>query len=391
MGEPPFTAAELAEFKAYHSAHYVFGVVVEVYGALLTAASLVWLRRWWSASERLVAWLQSKAPALPVLARVMRRVWGGDGWAQALGFAAMLVVVNAVAFFPFDLYFGFVREKAYGLATESLVTFLVDYLKMMGLGSAALTAVVLGLFGLARRFERWWLVMAVVCSALLLVSAAIDPYRSRLYFEQQPLPAGELRERIGALMAKAGIEVGEVVVEQTSTKTVRLQAYFAGQGPTRTIVLSDSLLEQMAVDQVLAAVAHEAGHVKEPRWPGYLGSVLALTGFLALVEWLMRRAAARGWWGITGRGDVRVLPLVLTVFWLSTSLVAPVSAWFQRERELAADRFGLELTHDAGAFRRMLTTAARVNKMDPTPPAWVVLRGWSHPPISKRLERVGED
>ena len=32
--------------------------------------------------------------------------------------------------------------------------------------------------------------------------------------------------------------------------------------------------------------------------------------------------------------------------------------------------------------------AARVNKMDPDPPAWVVLKGWSHPPSRERLEAV---
>jgi STE24 endopeptidase len=33
----------------------------------------------------------------------------------------------------------------------------------------------------------------------------------------------------------------------------------------------------------------------------------------------------------------------------------------------------------------MLRKAARVNKMDPSPPRWVVLRSWSHPPIMDRL------
>jgi STE24 endopeptidase len=33
----------------------------------------------------------------------------------------------------------------------------------------------------------------------------------------------------------------------------------------------------------------------------------------------------------------------------------------------------------------MLVKAARVNKMDPEPPRWVVLKGMSHPPIGERL------
>jgi STE24 endopeptidase len=36
----------------------------------------------------------------------------------------------------------------------------------------------------------------------------------------------------------------------------------------------------------------------------------------------------------------------------------------------------------------MLVKAARVNKMDPEPPRWVVLKGHGHPPIGERLAAI---
>ena len=65
-------------------------------------------------------------------------------------------------------------------------------------------------------------------------------------------------------------------------------------------------------------------------------------------------------------------------------------AGFSREgeRERAADRYALELTQDPAAFRRMLVKAARVNKMDPEPPRWAVLKGYSHPPLGERLAAI---
>ena len=387
MADAFLTTAELADIKAYHAPQYTFALVKLVLSGALAWGLVAAVRPLFALGSRLGEAVARRLP-LPGLAQAAQRLWGGPGLAAALGFVAVLSAIDFAAYLPGDVYFGFVREQAFGLSTQSLTSFAADYLKGTLLTNLALAAVALGLFGLARRLRSWWLVLSVVCSGLLLVSAAIDPYRARLYFKQHPLEAGPVRERITGLMAKANIEFADVLVEETQAQSVRVQAYFAGQGPTRTIVLNDALLEKLSPEEVLAAVAHEAGHVGEPRWPRYVASVLALTLFLGLIEVLLRAAAARGWWGVGARGDIRVLPLILAVFWLGSMLVAPVAGALQRARELEADRYGVALTGDAAAFRGLFEKVTRINKLDPEPPRWVVLKGWSHPPVSERLAQL---
>ena len=106
------------------------------------------------------------------------------------------------------------------------------------------------------------------------------------------------------------------------------------------------------------------------------------------IDVLLRWVAKRGFWGVTERADIRALPLVFIMFWLGTTLATPVSAAFSRERERKADAYGLELTGNREAFASMLTKAARVNKMDPDPPRWIVLKGRTHPTIRERLDAV---
>jgi STE24 endopeptidase len=36
----------------------------------------------------------------------------------------------------------------------------------------------------------------------------------------------------------------------------------------------------------------------------------------------------------------------------------------------------------------MLVKAARVNKMDPVPPRWIVIKGLTHPPIGERIADI---
>lgn len=378
--EPLFTAAELEQVRAYHGPIYtaaavdlVLWPVVLLLSARFLTRPLFALATRWTAKVRV--------PALS-------RVWRGDDWAATVLFAILFFAFFALVTMPIDLWFGFVREREFGLSHESLGSFLFDGLKRQALLVASVSALAFGLFGIARRTERWWWLVGLAAAVVLVISTAIDPYRARLYFEQTPLEAGPLRTRLTELLTRADIPFGDILVVKTGEKSVRVQAAFAGTGPTRTILLTDTLLAAMTEDEIVAAVAHEAGHVSESRWPGRVLTPLAVFGLLAFVEWLFRRSSARGWFGITARGDVRVLPLLVLVFDLTTTAVTPISAAFSRARESAADRFAVSLTGRPEALASLLVKLGRINKVDPDPPRWYVLSGVTHPTIVERVEAL---
>ncbi|MCY1035575.1 M48 family metalloprotease [Corallococcus sp. BB11-1] len=390
--EPLFTSEQLAEIHAYHQPHYVRAAVdplVQLGLAVLLMAVLV--RPVYRGACATAAALERRfgllrtAPVSRAFFSAMDRLWGEPGWGAAILFALFIDLATQLLYAPANVWFYYVLEHRYGMSNFTPVTFAWVWFKGTLVAALALTALVVGMYGLARRVRRWWLVLGVPVALLMLVAAAVDPYRARLYYDQTPLPEGPLRERITALMRKADISFSDVVVEKTSVTSKRVQAYFAGQGPTRTIVLNDVIVKELSEDEVLAAVAHEAGHVHEARWPGRIASSLALVALLFFIDQLLRLAARRGWWGVQRVGDIRTLPLVSFLVFLLMNLGAPVAGALSREREREADRYGLRLTGDRDAFRRMLVKAARVNKMDPEPPRWLVLKGMSHPPIGERL------
>lgn len=391
--EPLFTPEQLAEIHAYHQPYYIraavnpfvqlallgltLGVLVQPFyrGATAVAAGL----------ERRLGFLRT-APVSRAFFKAMDRLWGESGWGAAVLFALAVDLLGKLLYAPVDIWFSYTLEHQYGMSNYTPAAFAWDWLKGHLLEAFAVAALVIGMYGLARRMRRWWLVLGVPVALLLLVSSALDPYRARLYYDQKPLPAGTLRTRLTELMAQADITFADVVVEESSVASRRLQAYFAGQGPTRTIVLNDVLLKELSEDEILAAVAHEAGHVHEPKWPGRIASSLALVALLFAIDRVLRLSASRGWFGTTRFADIRTLPLLsLLLYLLINQLGGPVAGALSREREREADRYALRLTGDVDAFRRMLVKAARVNKMDPEPPRWVVLKGMSHPPVGERL------
>jgi STE24 endopeptidase len=387
--EPIFTATELAEVKTYHAPKYAYSMLNTILGPLVLLLMLRFVvRPLWSLSNRLGSAFETGAAArvgLQRLAAAAETLWRGPGWASALVFSLLFFELYGLVDVPVEIWFGYVHEHAHGLARMAFGTFLLDMLKGHLVFVVALGALVFGLFGLARRTPHWWWLLGVAAAMLMVVSTALDPFRNRLYVEQTSLEPGELRKRIVALLNKAGVEFRDVVIEHTASRTVRVQAYFAGTGVTRTIVLNDSLIATFSTDEILASVAHEAGHVNESRVLSRLGSSCVLLVFLWAIERLFRWSATHRWFGIQNRADVRTLPLIVLFFATGLLVGNPVSGAFSRQRELAADQYGIRLTGDAPAFRSMLRKAARVNKMDPDPPRWVVIKGISHPPIAQRI------
>lgn len=390
-----FTPEQLANIKAYAEPRY-FSSLVQlccdllfdvVLLALLVRPMYRWSVKLGAAVGARLGWL-ANVPVLRVLAKTPRLLWGADGAGAALAFIAISSVVQKVLDLPFAIYLGFFHEKKFGLSTESFGRFLYDDVKMTAAGVFAGTCLTFGLLGWARRQRSWWLIAGPVFGGVLLLSSAIDPYRSKVIVDSHSLEPGPLRDGITALMAKANLPFGDIRVEETSKKSVKPDAYFAGQGPTRTIVLYDSLIAALTTEELLAAVAHEAGHADEPRWRAWLGSALALFFLMALIEWLMRVTAKRQWWGVTERADVRVLPLVFTVYALVLFVFYPLSLQRHRADELAADRYALKLTERPAAFREMLIKVARIALIDPEPPRWWVLMHMSHPPLGERLAAV---
>ena len=396
MNEEIFTPAQSAEIAAYHFPHYLWDAVGHVVNIGVFMVILFWLLGpMYRLAERSAAALDARfggflrrAPVTRVAFSALDRLWGERGWGAAVLFTIYDYLLVAIIFLPLETYFGYFLEHRFGLSRYTPVTYAIDHIKVTVTALVPMVALAFGLFGLARRLKLWWLVLGVATAGVLLGSAMLDPYRAQVYFKQRPLEAGVLREKITALMTRAGVDFRDVLVEENSVATVKVQAYFAGQGPTRTIVLNDSLLAVMTDGEVLGAVAHEAAHTREPRWLGRIGSALALMAFLFAVDRVLRVAASRHWLGTTRFADIRTLPLMTLLFYLASGAAKPVSAAFSRERERQADLYALRLTQDPATFRGMLVKVARNNKIDPSPPRWVVVLGLSHPPISDRIAAV---
>ena len=313
-----------------------------------------------------------------VLVRTRRRPLVAGALAGAALSAGLVAVTLPVA--------GVMRQRSLdvGLATQSWGGWAVDVVKSTGIGAALSAAGAALLLALMRRFPRhWWAPAsgAVVGIGVLFAYAGpvvLEPVFNR--FER--LPPGPTRSDVEALAEKAGVKVGEVYEVDASRRTTAANAYVAGLGGTKRVVLYDNLLRKFDREEARLVVAHELAHVHYRDVPMgllYL-SLVAPVGMFAV-----QRLTARLSPGADPRSPA-VLPAAALSLALMTGAVTVVSNQLSRRVEARADSYSLKLTGAAKPFIASERRLAVQNISDPDPPGWQVRLLRTHPPT---IERIG--
>jgi STE24 endopeptidase len=294
------------------------------------------------------------------------------GGALALGLSAAGLPLSVVARR---------RALAAGLATQSWRGWAQDVAKGIALNAAALAGVGCGVLSAAERWPRgWWLVAAggsAGATAVLtgLAPVVLDP----IFNEFQPLPDGPVRRDVLELAAAAGVRVGQVLSVDASRRTTAANAYVAGVGPTKRVVLFDTLLDRCSREEVRVVVAHELAHVRGR-------DVLRGLCLSALLAPAVGAAAASITGTLTGEAELTPsrLPALVLACGVAMTPAAPIAAALSRRLERRADELSLTLGGDVPAFISFERRIAVQNLADLDPPRWAVLLA-SHPPTAERI------
>lgn len=311
----------------------------------------------------------------------------GPGWCGAAVVTATLLLVLEVVRLPFSAQAERVLVAA-GLSTRSWAGWARDQAVQTALTTTLTVVAVLVLLALARLVPRWWpAVGAVAAAGLVVVLSVVHPVVVEPAFNDfEPLPPGTLRTDVLALAEAAGLDVQEVLVSDTSRRTTALNAYVSGIGPTRRVVLDDTLVQAMTDEQVLTVLAHELGHVAgaDARRDTVTGALAAAAGILLLGVLLGLPRVARTW---RGRPERFVALVVLAVLLLPIAAV-PVQSLLSRQVERRADVYALDMLGSGQAYASAMRLLAERNLSDPSPPVWVHRWYGTHPTTAERVSRA---
>ncbi len=362
-----FSAEEVAAGRDYHRAQRL----VFIFSFLAEAGFLIWFL------------FSGKAGAF---GSWLTNYFDGRYYLSLLVFFLSLWVLLRAVNLPFSVYGGYFLQQRWGFSTQTLNGWWLDYLKGAGLSLILSGIGVLLLFWLMdRRPSSWWFFAAAALGIWLVIQTFFWPLVvAPLFNKFRPVTDPEINHMVHRLADKADISLSGVWVMDASRRTTKANAYLAGLGASKRIVLFDNLLENYSPEEIEAVVAHEMAHWKMGHITrGLILGIVANFGFWFLLFHVLRHTVEipRG-----GCYPVHTWGIILLFFLLISFCASPVQNYFSRSMEREADRLSVELIGNAENARRLQVNLARKNLADVSPPAFLEWFSFSHPSTINRIK-----
>ena len=303
--------------------------------------------------------------------------------AGRVGTGVMLGMLGLAVVWIAQLPFGLAEvwwQRRHGVSHQSYPSWIFE--SFFGLGGEFLfvcfaIAIVMGFAGLVG--NRWWLAGVPALVAVAVLIAFVSPFLiGQVHSLRNPAVRADARQ----LARAEGLGSVRVQVQEVHRYTTEVNAAAVGLGPTRRIVLWDTLLGgRFPRGEVRVVLAHEIGHlVHNHIWRGLAWFAL----FAIPIGFLLAMATrARG-----GLYDPRAVPLALLVFTLLQLALSPAQNAVTRRMEAEADWSALQATRDPASARSAFERLARTSRADPDPPGWWRALTGDHPTILQRIEMV---
>jgi STE24 endopeptidase len=310
-------------------------------------------------------------------------------WHGAALIVSVFVLQSAIGL-PLSLYRIFSVEQRFGFNRMTLKLFIIDVLKGIALAAVLgipLLLAVLWLMGAAGSY--WWLwVWAVLVGFSLFMQLIIPTFIMPWFNKFSPLQDPRLVQRVEQLLARCGFRSRGLYVMDGSKRSAHGNAFFAGFGASKRIVLFDTLVERLEPTEVEAVLAHELGHYKL----NHIKQRLAVSFASSLAGLFILGLLVAQPWFYEGLGvQMQTLPVALLLFMLVSStfgfFLSPLASVFSRRHEFEADVYATQHARAADlveALVKLYKDNAATLTPDPLHSAFYD----SHPPAATRIARL---
>ena len=347
-----------------------FGLVSDFYDSIILAVVVL---------SGLLPWLYTSLSA----------TFGFGIWGQAL-VLFLIAVILGLPGMPFEWWSTFRIEERFGFNKSTQKLWIVDKVKGFVLGfGIGYPLLALLIFLVTSAGDLWWIWGFTVFFLFQLVMVVAYPmFIMPLFNKMEPMAAGELKDRLFALAERTGFKAQTILVIDGSKRSGHSNAFFAGFGRFRRIVLYDTLIEQMSHEELEAVLAHEIGHYKK----GHIPKMITLSGVMTFAMFALLGWMAGGTWlaeafhfsAAAAEQFVPVLLLFMLLSGLLTFWLSPFSSLWSRKHEYEADAFARDAMDTSEPLIRALRKLHKENLSNLTPHPVYSRFYYSHPTLLER-------
>ncbi len=321
------------------------------------------------------------------------RSWvDGPVWI-ALTFFGIIMFASDLINTPFALYDTFVIEERFGFNKTTLKLFFLDKIKswvLMVLIGGGVTALIIYLYGLME--DMFWIYAWILVSAFMIfMSMFYSTLIVPLFNKQTPLEDGPLRDAINDFSKKVGFKLDNIFVIDGSKRSTKANAYFTGLGSKKRIVLYDTLINDLSVNEIVAVLAHEIGHYKKKHT--LIGIVLGIIQ-LGITLYVFSLFTSNPRLSYALGADTHSLHMIILAFGIIYSPISTVVGLglnvISRKNEYQADHYVKE-NYEENYLISALKKLSSKNLSNLTPHPAYVFFYYSHPTLLQRIKALHAD
>lgn len=308
----------------------------------------------------------------------------------SLAFFWVIIFLQTLIWLPFSYYLNFVIEEKFWFNKMTKKLFFIDAIKWL------LLTLIIGWIVLSiliwiytKLWTNFWWVASIILSLfsifiMMFYSSLIVP----LFNKQTPLEDWELKTAINDFALKVWFKLDNIFVIDWSKRSSKANAYFAWFWPKKRIVLYDTLINNLTVEELVAVLAHEIGHYKKKHTLQMLiFSILQTTLIMYLFSLIIdNREIAQSLWSINQSFHIWAIafgilftPLNL-ILWIFGNILS-------RKNEYEADNFAREnYSWEALISGLKKLSANNLSNLFPHPVYEFI--HYSHPTVLKRIKAL---
>ena len=314
----------------------------------------------------------------------------GSGYLAGLLLAGALLLTYAVVELPFSIWRTFRIEQKFGFNRTTPGLFVADMLKGAAVGVVLGAPFILAIDFILRNVgELWWLAGWGLYVGFNLVMLLIIPtFVMPLFNKLEPIDDTSLRGRIETLLKRCGFRSNGLFKMDASKRSGHGNAFFTGFGPSKRIVLFDTIIASLSAEEIEAVLAHELGHFKLKHIVKRMATqlVTSLIGF-AVIGWLIAQPWFAAAFGVSAAMPLTGLILAMLVLPAFTGWFRGFSNWRSRVHEFEADAYAAVQTNGADLASALLKLHKDNAAPSTTDPVYSTFKH-SHPPTAERIARL---
>jgi STE24 endopeptidase len=283
-----------------------------------------------------------------------------------------------------------VIEEKYGFNKTTPKLFITDKIKGWLLGAVLGGGILLLVVWFYQKagsdfwLYAWGLIVAFTIFMTMFYTHLILPLFNKL----KPLEDGDLKSSIVDFSKKAGFKLKDIFVMDGSKRSTKANAFFSGLGKKKRIVLFDTLIEEMKINEIVSVLAHEIGHYKKKHTlANILISVLQTGLTLYILSLLIDNPVLSEALGVEQPSfHIGLITFSLLYSPIST-IIGIATNILSRKYEYQADAFAKYYGYGDSLISALKKLSSK-NLSNLTPHPAYVFVNYSHPPLLQRIHSI---